>query len=136
MEITISLTAAEVRCIGDDALKLTEILDSHLWAMAMLRTGVNFRDSGSLPPTLGDWAAVLWGGGRLTPRLQGIRSGAIRAFMAAGGTEERLADVLGLDRPTVEEVLGRLRAGDNGDTSDFELWAMTRKPEDRAGESA
>jgi len=123
LEITITLTALETEAMGDDATRMAEIFDSYLWAMGMLRTGRNSRDSGTPPPTSGDWAAALRGLDRLPTRLQGIRDGLIRAYTAAGGNRERLSAVMNISRSAARHRHVRVtrRA-----PSAWEQWARTR----------
>ncbi|MDQ1022851.1 hypothetical protein QF035_000433 [Streptomyces umbrinus] len=123
MEITITLTALEAEAMGDDATLMAEIFDSCLWAMGMLRTGRNSRDSGTPPPTPGDWAAALRGLDRLPTRLQGIRNGLIRAHTAADGTLERLAAVMNISRPAARH---RRRRITSHAPNSWEQWARTR----------
>ncbi|MFI6279826.1 hypothetical protein [Streptomyces sp. NPDC050988] len=102
---------------------LGEIFDSYVWAMGMLRTGRNSRDSGTPPPTPGDWVAALRGLDRLPTRLQGIRDGLIRAYTAAEGNRERLAAVMNISRSAARHRHVRVtRHAPNA----WEQWAGSR----------
>ncbi|GAA3821439.1 hypothetical protein GCM10022226_47220 [Sphaerisporangium flaviroseum] len=126
MEITIRLTASEAHSIGRDALLMAEILDSCLWAMAMLRTGANSRDAGSPAPTVGDWAAALRGLDRLAPRLRGTRDAVVRAYLAFGGSTQRLADVMAVPLSEIQNETERMMAKP---PDVWEEWATTPRPE-------
>ncbi|HET6855616.1 MAG TPA: hypothetical protein VFH94_00770 [Streptomyces sp.] len=91
LDITITLTPAEADALGQDVDLIAELLDSHLWAIGMLRSGVNSRDPGSPPPTAGDWASALKGLERLPQRLEGARGAALRALVAAEARSGRMA---------------------------------------------
>ncbi|MGJ6969050.1 hypothetical protein ACSDR0_44870 [Streptosporangium sp. G11] len=126
MEITIRLTASEARSVGKDALLMAEIVDSCLWALGMLRTGANSRDSGSPTPTVGDWATALRGLDRLAPRLRGTRDAVVRAYLASGGSTQRLADVMAIPLSELQDDAERTMA-QPPDT--WEEWATTSRPE-------
>ncbi|GAA0975270.1 hypothetical protein GCM10009555_032860 [Acrocarpospora macrocephala] len=125
MEITIRLTPSEAETIGRDALLMAEILDSCLWAMAMLRTNINSRDPGTPAPTQGDWAAALRGLDRLPPRLQGARDGVIRAYITAGGTIQRVAEAMNMSTSAAQDHSAQLTA--NPPTV-WEQWATSHLP--------
>lgn len=121
-QLTIELTARETESLGHDAQLMAEILDSALWALGMLRTGVNSRDPGAPSPAPGDWHACLRGLERLSPRIDGIRRGATRAYLSAGGSPERLATALHVDQPTARHIAAQLPA----ETPDpWQSWATS-----------
>ncbi|GAA1011204.1 hypothetical protein Aple_056530 [Acrocarpospora pleiomorpha] len=125
MEITIRLTPSEAESVGKDALLMAEILDSCLWAMAMLRTNINSRDPGAPAPTQGDWAAALRGLDRLSPRLQGARDGVIRAYITAGGTIQRVAEALNMSASDAQHHSAQLT---DDPPAVWEQWATSRRP--------
>ncbi|MEO3861646.1 hypothetical protein [Acrocarpospora sp. B8E8] len=125
MEITIRLTPSEAENIGRDALLMAEILDSCLWAMAMLRTNINSRDPGTPAPTHGDWAAALRGLDRLPPRLQGARDGVIRAYITAGGTIQRVAEVMNISTSAAQDHSAQLT---ESPPTVWEKWATSPLP--------
>lgn len=120
LEITIRLTAAEAESMGTETQLMAEALDSHLWALGMLRTGANSRDPGSPAPVQGDWASALWNVDRLASRLDAIRTATIRAFMASGGNAERLAGVLRTEPAEARALWTEMR---NRPPGDWERWA-------------
>ncbi|WP_198169357.1 hypothetical protein [Herbidospora daliensis] len=120
LEITIRLTAAETEAMATETRLMAEAFDSHLWVLGMLRTGTNSRDPGSPPPVQGDWATALWAAHRLPPRLDAIRTAAIRAFMASGGNAERLANLLRTDPAAARALWTEVKGQPPGD---WERWA-------------
>ncbi|WP_037579082.1 hypothetical protein [Phaeacidiphilus oryzae] len=120
LRITISLTPVEAATVGDDAKLMVEIIDSCLWAMGMLRSGVNSRDAGSPAPVAGDWTAALRGVDRLPRRVRAIRDAVTRTYAATGGTTRRLADALGISGSAARHRRARIamRAPDT-----WEEWA-------------
>jgi hypothetical protein len=126
LEIRISLTRLESESVGRDAQLMAEILDSALWALGMLRTGINSRDRGAPPPTPGDWSACIRGLDRLPPRIEGTRDGVIRAYISAGGTPEHLAHAMNVDDSTARNHCLRIQ---NENPGVWEAWATTSAPE-------
>ncbi|GAA2653789.1 hypothetical protein ACXZ65_26790 [Streptomyces aculeolatus] len=120
LEFTVRLTPEETRALTREARLLAEIVDSCLWALGMLRTGVNSRDAGAPPPIPGDYYAALRDLERIAPRIEGTRNAVIRALAESGEGTDRLAHVLHTD----EEAAVRRRAEVLGNPpSEWETWA-------------
>ncbi|WP_052425156.1 hypothetical protein [Streptomyces fulvoviolaceus] len=122
LEITIALTPLETEAIGEDATLMAEILDNCLWAMGMLRTGINSRDRGAPAPTPGDWASALRGLDRLPPRVQGICEALIRAHAAANGKLEHLASATNVSTTAAQDRRATVTHEPPGT---WEQWAAT-----------
>jgi hypothetical protein len=126
LEIRISLTRLESESVGRDAQLMAEILDSALWALGMLRTGINSRDQGDPPPTPGDWTACIRGLDRLLPRVEGTRDGVVRAYTSAGGSLEHLAHAMNVDESMAQNHCIRIQ---NESPGVWESWAATSATE-------
>ncbi|MFF3496498.1 hypothetical protein ACFYWS_34730 [Streptomyces sp. NPDC002795] len=122
LEITIALTPLETEAIGEDATLMVEILDNCLWAMGMLRTGINSRDRNASAPTPGDWASALRGLDRLPPRVQGVCSALIRAHAAANGKLDHLASATNVSMTTAQD---RQTTVTHQPPGSWEQWAVT-----------
>ncbi|WBB60256.1 hypothetical protein O7599_32845 [Streptomyces sp. WMMC500] len=120
LEFTVRLTPEETGALTREARLLAEIVDSCLWALGMLRTGVNSRDAGGPPPIPGDWYAALRDLERIAPRIEGTRDAVIRALAVSGEGTDRLAQAMHTD----EEAAVRRRADVLGNPpSEWETWA-------------
>ncbi|AZM45204.1 hypothetical protein DMB38_04605 [Streptomyces sp. WAC 06738] len=120
LEFTVRLTPEETRVLTREVRLLAEIVDSCLWALGMLRTGVNSRDAGRPAPIPGDWYSALRDLERIAPRVEGTRDAVIRALAESGEGTGRLAHALHTD----EEAASRRRAAVLGNPpSDWETWA-------------
>ncbi|MFW6689483.1 hypothetical protein [Streptomyces sp. MAR4 CNX-425] len=120
LEFTVRLTPAETGALTREARLLAEIVDSCLWALGMLRTGVNSRDEGGPAPIPGDWYAALRDLERIAPRIEGTRDAVIRALAESGEGTGRLAHAMHAE----EEAVVRRRAEVLGNPpSEWETWA-------------
>jgi len=122
LEITIALTPLETEAIGEDATLLAELLDNCLWAMGMLRTGINSRDRDAPAPTPGDWASALRSLDRLPPRVQGVCEALIRAHAAANGKLEHLASATNVSTTAAQD---RRTTVTHQHPGTWEQWAAT-----------
>ncbi|WP_181790270.1 hypothetical protein [Streptomyces phytophilus] len=120
LEFTVRLTPEETRVLTREVRELAEIADSCLWALGMLRTGVNSRDPGAPPPIPGDYYAALRHLERIAPWIEGTQNAVIRALAESGEGTYRLAHALHTD----EEAAVRRRADVLGNPpSRWETWA-------------
>lgn len=128
VDITISLTPAQAKALGDEAGSMANWLHSALWATALLRTG---RNSAGEPYFAGpaDWYTTINDLDlRLIPRLEGIRDAVVRAHARSGGTVQDLAYAMDVARSTAQhrrEVLTQAYP------SDWERWAEDGGPQDK-----
>lgn len=136
MDITISLTPAEAKAVGDgEAERVAEWFHSALWALAILRSGHVPAEPDAPhadarkdhPATPGDWYTVINDlDHSLLPRVEGIRDAAVRAHAELGGSVGDLARAMDVRRSTAQyrrEVLQRSAS------SIWETWAKSGGPQ-------
>jgi hypothetical protein len=107
LELSITLNRYETEALGHDAETVAELVDTLLWALGMLRAGVNSRDPGDPPPTAGDWLRVVADLERLPRRVEGAADAAIRAFAALSDRSDRLASAMKVDESDARRRLTR-----------------------------
>lgn len=123
LDLTISLTRAEAAALGGEAQMLVDWLHTALQGLAMLRTR---ETAGGEAPDADDWARVVTATHhRLTPRIEGIRDGAVRAHAEAGGTYGQLAAAMDTPRATAQYLRDR-KIGPS--PAGWEDWAINGGP--------
>ncbi|WP_424217788.1 hypothetical protein ACN20G_37145 (plasmid) [Streptomyces sp. BI20] len=130
VDITISLPPGEADAISGDPLE--DWFDSALWALSLLRTGINHRaplPGGPGTLTADTWARVISDlDHRLLPRLEGIRDAAIRRHAEAGGTIGDLALAMDTARSTAQSRRAAVLTGRDR-PSVWERWAEAGGPQ-------
>ncbi len=129
VDITISLSQKEAAALGH-FFDLADWFDTALWGLSLLRTGESHRGplgAETGPATAGQMATVVGHlDHRLIPRLEGIRSAAIRRHAELGGTVGDLALAMDAPRSTAqyrrETLLAKTPVG-------FEHWAANGGPQ-------
>lgn len=127
LDITISLSPEEADVLGHEAADLCNWFDTALWALALLRTGLNTRRPDTPPTVAADWMGVISDlDTRLLPRLQGLRDAAIRAHQEQGGTLNALSLAMDSPKSTAQsrrnKILGAMPPGA------WETWARDGGP--------
>lgn len=115
-----SLVDGEVGEWRHDLEISAELADSLLWAVGMLRSGVNARDRPGAAPQAGDWLRVVSDLGRLGKRVEGARRAAVRAYAEASGEALPLGIAMGVDAVEVEALVREL---EGSEPEAAEVWA-------------
>jgi hypothetical protein len=119
-EIAIPLASSEVGQWWHDLEISAELMDTLLWALGMLRSGINVRAVPALPPQVGDWLGVISDLHRLQKRVEGAQIAAVRAYVEMGGDHSRLGTVIGVDAHHAETLVRELERSEPGV---MEIWA-------------
>ncbi|WP_329449416.1 hypothetical protein OG906_43465 (plasmid) [Streptomyces sp. NBC_01426] len=130
LDITISLTPTQAKALDSDAGQLADWLHTGLWALAVLRTGLN---GAGEPYSAGpdDWhTAINDLDRRLIPRLEGIRDSVIRAHTQSGGSVADLALAMDVSRSTAQYRRESVLNGKDRPTT-WENWALDGGPQNR-----
>jgi hypothetical protein len=97
-----------------------ELIDTLLWALGMLRSGVNVRALSALAPQAGDWLRVISDLNRLQKRVEGARRAAVREYAEMGGDYSRLATAMDMETPQAEALMREVELSEPGL---MEIWA-------------
>lgn len=127
LDITISLTPGEAQALGTDAADLADWFDTALWAIALLRTGLNERggeQQAITPDTL--YTAISDLDRSLIPRLQGARDAIIRLHQELGGSIGQAKRAMDVAKSTAQS---RRNAVTHRPETAWELWATKGGPD-------
>lgn len=128
LDITISLTPGEAKALGAEAATLADWFDSALWALSLLRTGLNDRGwepRDVTPEAL--YTVINDLDHRLLPRLQGVRDAAVRHHQELGGSLGDLALAMDVAKSTAQSR--RNAVMNRPEPTAWERWAIEGGPE-------
>ncbi|MEU3078753.1 hypothetical protein [Streptomyces laurentii] len=134
VDVTLSLTPAQSAALGIDLDTLTDWFDTALWALTLLRTGANDRNTDTDSAPTEATAAMLYTvindlDLRLLPRLQGLRDAAIRQHATLGGSLGQLAHAMDVTKSTAQSRRKAVLEGRDR-PSRWEQWATKNRPQE------
>ena len=122
--VAVELTRGETDTLRHEAIISSELIDSLLWALGMLRTGLNLRAPNLEPPAHGDWLRVIADLARLRDHAGGALDAAIKSYVESAPevSLERLQGALKCDRERVQEILS---SSPGREPDKWEIWASS-----------
>ncbi|WP_329583584.1 hypothetical protein [Streptomyces sp. NBC_01361] len=131
VDITLSLSPEELAALGPDAQDLADWLDTAVWTLAMLRTGLNHRPTAytDATPTKSQWHIAVRDLYHLISRIEGIRDAAVRHHQADGGSINDLVRAMDCAKSTAQSRRNKILGSS---PSHWENWAeVDGGPENR-----